>query len=101
MFTIFLLKKMPDTGNRGSHINPMDSAKRLFKNRSWKEGVIAQTFYVAAQSLAGPSSFNTPWRMFQNDHVKAQNYNIGAMALFLVSRFVCTFLLKYFSPESF
>jgi FHS family L-fucose permease-like MFS transporter len=29
---------------------------------------------------------------------KAQNYNIAAMGLFLVSRFICTFLLKYLSP---
>ena len=99
MFTIFLLKKMPDTGNRGSHINPMDSAKRLFKNRSWKEGVIAQTFYVAAQITCW--TFIIQYAMENVSGMtmsKAQNYNIGAMALFLVSRFVCTFLLKYFSP---
>ena len=99
MFTIFLLKKMPDTGNRGSHINPMDSAKRLFKNRSWKEGVIAQTFYVAAQITCW--TFIIQYAMENVSGMtmsKAQNYNIGAMALFLVSRFICTFLLKYFSP---
>ena len=99
MFTIFLLKKMPDTGNRGSHINPMDSAKRLFKNRSWKGGVIAQTFYVAAQITCW--TFIIQYAMENVSGMtmsKAQNYNIGAMALFLVSRFICTFLLKYFSP---
>tara|TARA_B100000927_G_C16473422_1_gene472460 strand:- start:4454 stop:5344 length:891 start_codon:yes stop_codon:yes gene_type:complete len=99
MFTVFLLKKMPDTGNRGSHINPMDSVKRLFKNRSWKEGVIAQTFYVAAQITCW--TFIIQYAMENVSGMtmsKAQNYNIGAMALFLVSRFVCTFLLKYFSP---
>ena len=90
---------MPDTGNRGSHINPMDSAKRLFKNRSWKGGVIAQTFYVAAQITCW--TFIIQYAMENVSGMtmsKAQNYNIGAMALFLVSRFICTFLLKYFSP---
>ncbi len=29
---------------------------------------------------------------------QAQNYNIAAMVLFLSSRFICTFLLKYLNP---
>lgn len=32
------------------------------------------------------------------DKATAQNHNIGAMVLFLCSRFVCTFFLKYVNP---
>ena len=76
-----------------------DSARRLFKNKSWREGVIAQTFYVAAQITCWTFIIqyaieNVPGMTMS----KAQNYNIAAMAIFLVSRFICTFLLKYFSP---
>lgn len=99
MLVIFLLKKMPDTGNRGSHTSPLESAKRLFKNNCWWEGVIAQTFYVAAQITCWTfviqyAMENVPGMTLS----KAQNYNIAAMGLFLVSRFICTFLLKYLSP---
>lgn len=99
MLVIFLLKKMPDTGNRGNHTSPLESAKRLFKNNCWWEGVIAQTFYVAAQITCWTfviqyAMENVPGMTLS----KAQNYNIAAMGLFLVSRFICTFLLKYLSP---
>ena len=99
MFILFLLKKMPDTGNRGNHSSPLESAKRLFKNNCWWEGVIAQTFYVAAQITCWTfviqyAMENVPGMTLS----KAQNYNIAAMGLFLISRFVCTFLLKYLTP---
>jgi FHS family L-fucose permease-like MFS transporter len=32
------------------------------------------------------------------DKATAQNHNIGAMVIFLSSRFICTFFLKYVSP---
>ena len=90
---------MPDTGNRGQHIKASDSAKRLFANPCWREGVIAQTFYVAAQITCW--TFIIQYAMENVAGMtmsKAQNYNIIAMGLFLVSRFICTFLLKYLSP---
>ena len=99
MFLVFLFKKMPDTGNRGQHIKASDSAKRLFANPCWREGVIAQTFYVAAQITCW--TFIIQYAMENVAGMtmsKAQNYNIIAMGLFLVSRFICTFLLKYLSP---
>lgn len=99
MFFIFLMKKMPKTEIKNEKIKGMDSARRLFKNKSWREGVIAQTFYVAAQITCWTFIIqyaieNVPGMTMS----KAQNYNIAAMAIFLVSRFICTFLLKYFSP---
>jgi MFS transporter, FHS family, L-fucose permease len=61
--------------------------------------VLAQTFYVAAQITCWTfiiqyAMANVPGMTL----AKAQNYNIAAMGLFLVSRFICTFLLKYLSP---
>ncbi len=99
MFFVFLLKKMPNTEQNNQKIKGMDSARRLFKNKCWKEGVIAQTFYVAAQITCWTFIIqyaieNVPGMTMS----KAQNYNIAAMGIFLISRFICTFLLKYLSP---
>ena len=69
MFTIFLLKKMPDTGNRGSHINPMDSAKRLFKNRSWKGGVLPNLLCGRSNYLLDLHHSIRHGECFGNDHV--------------------------------
>ena len=101
MFLVFLVKKMPDTGNRGTQTSAKESARRLFKNACWREGVIAQTFYVAAQITCW--TFIIQYAMENVAGMtlsKAQNYNIAAMGLFLVSRFICTFLLKNTSLQA-
>ena len=99
MFVIFAFKKFPTISHKGEVLHPIDTAKRLFSTNRWWEGVIAQTFYVAAQITCWTfviqyAMANVPGMTMS----KAQNYNIAAMGLFLVSRFICTFLLKYLSP---
>lgn len=100
MFVVFAIKKMPVASHKGEKVHPLVSAKRLFKNPCWVEGVIAQTFYVAAQITCWTyviqyAMKNVPGMTMS----KAQNYNIAAMGLFLISRFICTFLLKYLTPS--
>ena len=99
MFVIFAIKKMPVISHKGEVLHPIETARRLFRTNRWWEGVIAQTFYVAAQITCWTfviqyAMANVPGMTM----AKAQNYNIAAMGLFLVSRFICTFLLKYLSP---
>jgi FHS family L-fucose permease-like MFS transporter len=96
---IFAIKKIPVASHKGEPIHPLESAKRLLKTPRWWEGVIAQTFYVAAQITCWTfiiqyAMANVPGMTMST----AQNYNIAAMLLFLISRFICTFLLKFFSP---
>ena len=50
------------------------------------------------RSCAGPSSFTTGRWSWGLSEVHAQGYNIVAMIIFVTSRFICTFLLKYVSP---
>jgi FHS family L-fucose permease-like MFS transporter len=99
VFVIFVFKKFPAAEHEGEQLHPLETAKRLFATNRWWEGVIAQTFYVAAQITCWTfviqyAMANVPGMTME----KAQNYNIAAMGLFLISRFICTFLLKYLSP---
>jgi FHS family L-fucose permease-like MFS transporter len=99
IFIVFCFKKMPVISHKGEVLHPIETAKRLLKTNRWWEGVIAQAFYVAAQITCWTfiiqyAMENVPGMTMST----AQNYNISAMGLFLVSRFVCTFLLKYVSP---
>ena len=55
-------------------------------------------FYVAAQITCWTYVIHYAMTNVGLSIDTAQNYNIAAMCIFLVSRFVCTFLLKYFSP---
>ncbi len=107
VFILVAITKMPGH-EAGSHkLNLGATFKRLFKNTRYWHGVIAQTFYVAAQIMCwtfiihyGTEIFTSPdYGMSVGEaEVLSQKYNIVAMAIFTVSRFVNTFLLKYFRP---
>ncbi len=67
---------------------------RLWRNRVYREGVVAQVFYVAAQIMVWTFIIQYADNLGINK-ATAQNYNIVAMCLFLCGRFVSTFLMKY------
>jgi FHS family L-fucose permease-like MFS transporter len=96
VFVVFLVAKMPDSMSRNA-IHPIETAKRLLKCQRWREGVIAQTFYVAAQICCWTYIIHYAMTNLGMSIDTAQNYNIVAMVIFLTSRFICTFLLKYIS----
>ncbi len=97
IFFVFLFSNLPSK-HKSDHIHPLESAKRLFRNRAWVGGVIAQTFYVAAQITCWTYIIQYATRNCGFTMKHAQQWNIAAMAIFLTSRFICTFLLKYFKP---
>ncbi len=97
MFVVILLTKMPDTGH-ANNIHPVKSFKRLMKNKVFREGVIAQVFYVAAQIMCWTFIIQYADNL-GIDKATAQRYNIIAMAMFIVSRFISTALMKYINPR--
>ncbi|MCG8582915.1 MAG: L-fucose:H+ symporter permease [Bacteroidales bacterium] len=93
MFVIIALVKMPQTGH-SNNIHPMQSFRRLINNKVYREGVIAQVFYVAAQIMCWTFIIQYADNL-GIDKATAQMYNIVAMGIFLGSRFISTFLMKY------
>ncbi|MGQ1786053.1 MULTISPECIES: L-fucose:H+ symporter permease [unclassified Saccharicrinis] len=93
MLVVIAFAKMPQTGH-ATHIHPLDSFKRLIKNKTYREGVIAQVFYVAAQIMCWTFIIQYADNL-GIDKATAQMYNIVAMGIFLGSRFISTFLMKY------
>ena len=65
-----------------------------YHNTIYREGVIAQFFYVAAQIMVWTFIIHYADHLGINK-TTAQMYNIVAMSLFLSSRFIATFLMKY------
>ena len=98
IFFVFLFSKLP-TQHSVDQLHPIESAKRLFKNRAWVGGVIAQTFYVAAQITCWTYIIQYAGRNCGFPAQKAQIWNIVAMIIFLSSRFICTFLMKYLNAS--
>lgn len=93
MFVVIAAVKMPQLGHV-KDIRPIDSFKRLIKNRIYREGVIAQIFYVAAQIMCWTFIIQYAENLGLSKST-AQMYNIVAMGIFLCSRFISTFLMKY------
>lgn len=94
MFIIIALKKMPATGSCTQHAKNSETLYRLWHNKIYREGVLTQIFYVAAQIMVWTFIIQYADNL-GIDKATAQNYNIFAMSMFLCSRFISTFLMKY------
>ncbi|MDO4164161.1 MAG: L-fucose:H+ symporter permease [Bacteroides sp.] len=105
MLVLIRLTKMPKNADQSHDINFIPTLKRIFHIHHYREGVIAQFFYVGAQIMCWTFIIQYGTRLFmsqgmgeQEAEVLSQQYNIVAMVIFCVSRFVCTFMLRYLSP---
>ncbi|MEN8192744.1 MAG: L-fucose:H+ symporter permease [Bacteroidota bacterium] len=98
MLVVIALYKMPNTEKHENSIHPIVSAKRLIKNVRYREGVIAQVFYVAAQIMCWTFIIQYADNL-GIPKAEAQNYNIIAMVIFLSSRFISTYLMKYMNSR--
>ena len=94
VFIIIALTKMPNTSSTGIHVKASQTLKNLWNNHIYCEGVIAQIFYVAAQIMTWTFIIQYADNLGINK-ATAQNYNILAMGMFLTSRFISTFLMRY------
>ena len=94
----FIFKKLPKQGDATGDVHLLTTAKRLFKNLNYVEGVIAQAFYVGAQIMVWTFIFHYAEDSLGMPAEQASKFNITAMIIFCSSRFICTFLLKYFTP---
>ncbi len=98
MLILIAIVKMPERKKAEKNSSAIDSFKRLFKNGKYKEGVLAQLFYVAAQIMCWTFIIQYAGNL-GIAKADAQNYNIIAMSIFLGSRFISTFLMKYVNSK--
>ncbi|MCK5067149.1 MAG: L-fucose:H+ symporter permease, partial [Bacteroidales bacterium] len=105
MFVLIALVRMPKNADSKRTIDFFPTLKRIFSIPRYREGVIAQFFYVGAQIMCWTFIVHYGTRYFmsqgmgeQEAEVLSQQYNIVAMAIFIVSRFVSTFLMRYVKP---
>ena len=96
VFTLARLPLSEGENDRSLHLGP--TLKRLFKNKKYVEGVIAQAFYVGVQIMCWTFIIQYAESELGMEKAVAQQYNIAAMVIFVSSRFICTYMLKYFSP---
>jgi len=103
VFVIIALTKMPKTQSEeqkmaGHTHTARQTLKNLWHNTIYREGVVAQMFYVGAQIMCWTFIIHYANNL-GIDKATAQNYNIIAMCLFLSSRFIATFLMHYINTR--
>lgn len=98
MLVIIAFAKMPKRADPDHTIRAIDTFRRLFKNVRYREGVIAQVFYVGAQIMCWTFIIHYADNL-GIPKATAQNYNIVAMTIFLSSRFISTMLMKYLNSR--
>ena len=95
---IFAVTKMPNPKARNTEMGLGETVRLLLGNRRYMEGVFAQMAYVGAQIVCWTFIIHYATDLLGFSFAKAQAYNVIAMMIFCFSRFVCTFLLRFFSP---
>ena len=102
MFLVIRFTKMPSNADSNHDVHPLTTLKRIYRITRYREGVIAQFFYVGAQIMCWTFIIQYGTRVLMGEgmteqaaEVLSQRYNIIAMVIFVSSRFICTFFLKY------
>ncbi|QEG20697.1 sugar MFS transporter [Mariniblastus fucicola] len=95
---IFAFSKMPVFKSEQADAPFLEITARIFAQPRFFGGVIAQLFYVGAQIMCWTFVVHYGMEYVGLTLAEAQSYNIVAMVIFLLSRWICTFLLRIFSP---
>jgi FHS family L-fucose permease-like MFS transporter len=91
------MAKMPESKDSSGIIDFRATMKRLVKNRNFVEGTLAQMFYVGAQIMVWTYIYQYA-ESIGISNFDAVNYGYASLGVFLVGRWICTFLLRFFPP---
>jgi FHS family L-fucose permease-like MFS transporter len=95
-FVVFLVTRLPrSTHDENRDLSVGATLKRLSKNANYIEGVVAQAFYVGVQIMCWTFIIQYAEAEMGLSKAEGQFYNMIAMGMFVCSRFICTFLLKF------
>ncbi len=106
LLAVLLVVRIPAVRqSREPHAPLLPAVRRLWANKPYRRGVMAQFFYVGAQITCWTFIIQYGTRVFmaqgmseQAAEVLSQRYNIVAMVTFCLMRFVNIWLMKYFKP---
>ena len=94
VFVLFLVVKMPNSKDDVFNENIGKTVKRLFKNKDYSNGVVAQVLYVGAQIMCWTYIYQYA-EGIGIDSVTAGYYQMAAFTLFTVGRATGTYLLRF------
>ena len=105
MLILIRVVRMPKIGDGNHDVHFLDTLSRIFSLKYYRDGVIAQFFYVGAQIMCWTFIIQYGTRVFmaegmdeQSAEVLSQQFNIYAMIFFICSRFIATWLMRWLTP---
>lgn len=99
VFAVIAFTKMPNPAKEGNQTKASETLLRLWHNKLYCAGVVAQIFYVGAQIMVWTFIIQYADNLGINK-ATAQTFNIFAMLMFLTSRFITTYLMKYIKSHT-
>jgi MFS transporter, FHS family, L-fucose permease len=101
LMVVFLFLKT-DKSNEKREVEKLnfgDTITKLFANKNYYEGVLAQFFYVACQIMVWTFIYQYVTNINEargaDEQLNATVYVVASTGVFLVARWICTFLFKY------
>lgn len=97
---VIIFTKMPRTAEEDK-MSLSDSFSKLFTNKNYVKGVVAQAFYVGAQIMCWTYIFQYVDNLNESLGLEltATYFNVSAMIIFLVGRWIGTGLMKTINPS--
>ena len=105
LFVLWLLvafTRMPATSEGEGHteVDVRGAVRRLLHKRHYVWGVAAQFFYVGAQIGVWSYTIRYVMRELGLNEAESSTYYIASLVLFAVSRFACTGLMHFYTPNA-
>ena len=102
ILVLIRMQKMPKVGDTRATKSIKTAMTELLHIKNYREGVMALFFYEGAQICCWTFIIQYGTRIFEIEGMEekpaemlAMKFNIAAMVFFAVSRFICTWLMKY------
>ena len=101
IMVVMLFAKMPEgkDASIGSATGLQSTFGRLAKNKKYIGGVVAQFFYVGAQICVWSFTIRLVMKELGYEEAQAATVYVISIIGFCLSRFVYTWLMKYFAPQ--
>lgn len=95
---VFFKKNKDSEKDNSGELNILTSIKKLIKIPRYALGVVAQFFYVGVQIAVWTWTIGYVVTTMGLDEAAASQYYLIAIVGFIVCRWICTALMKYFDP---
>lgn len=96
ILVLIAVVKMPEKEEADDGSSVGTAIARIFRGAKFREGVIAQMFYVGAQIMCWTYIYQYA-ESIGIDNRSAVPYAMTALIVFLIGRWICTWLLRYYS----